>query len=96
IRLAEAYLFQEKWADAIAAASEALNLARESQQFAVEGEAWRVLGRIAEKTVAPVPVGSSQHEAASCLAESKRLFLAGGQDDKAADVTQHLSNLAAE
>jgi predicted ATPase len=96
IRLAEAYLFQEKWAAAIAAASEALSLARKSQQFAVEGEAWRVLGRVAEKTAAPVPVGSSQHDAASCLAESKRVFLAGGHKDKAAEVTQHLSNLTTE
>ncbi|UCG22855.1 MAG: AAA family ATPase [Chloroflexota bacterium] len=96
IRLAEAYLFQEKWADAIAAAIEALSLARKTEQFDVEGEAWQVMGRIAEKTAAPVPVGSGQHDAASCLAESKRLFLAGGHEDKAAEVTRHLSNLAAE
>ena len=96
IHLAEVYLCQEEWTEAVTAGQEALRLAQEQHQLVVEGEAWRVLGRIAEKTAAPVAVGSSQHDAASCLAESKRLFLAGGHEDKAAEIMQHLADLTAK
>ena len=96
IHLAEATLFQEKWTEAITAGQEALRLAQESQQFSVEGEAWCVLGRIAEKTAVPIPIGSTQHDAASCLAESKQAFLVNGDKDKAAEIAQQLAKTTEE
>jgi DNA-binding SARP family transcriptional activator/predicted ATPase len=96
VQLAEACLFQEKWAEAVTTGQEALRLAQESQQLIAEGEAWYVLGRIAEKTAAPISVDSTQYNAAACLAEGERVFLAGGNKEKAAEIAQHLSKLATE
>ncbi|MCA1635593.1 MAG: tetratricopeptide repeat protein [Acidobacteria bacterium] len=72
--LAEALLGQGQLAESLEAAVHALELGRRIENQEHIGEAWRVLGLIASRTSAPVPVGEQTYDAASCFDESLRLF----------------------
>jgi serine/threonine protein kinase/predicted ATPase len=72
--LAEALLGQDRVDEAREAVLRALELGREFENYEHIAEGWRVLGRVASHTSAPVEVEGNARDAASCFEESLVIF----------------------
>ena len=79
LNLTEAYLAQGQWADAEDTGKTALRLAQESRRHTVVGEAWRILGKIAERMAVPILIGATSYDAAACRAQSRHVFAASDE-----------------
>lgn len=82
--LAEACLGQGKTDQALTAAHRALALGQEMGQQMFLGAIWRVLGRLAAGSSAPIVIGDDAYDAAACFAQSLRIFAHMGAEGERA------------
>ena len=82
--LAEACLGQEKVAEALTAAQQALALGQEAKAQDLIGGAWCALGMAAAQLAHPIATGDKTYNATDCFAESLRVFTEmGAQGERA-------------
>jgi len=72
--LAESLCGQGKTDDALDAARTALELGLKTENQDYIGSAWRALGLVASRAGEPVSVGGTAYDAATCFAESLRVY----------------------
>jgi tetratricopeptide (TPR) repeat protein len=82
--LAEACLGQGDTEAALAAARRALELAQDHAHREHIGAAWRVLGLVAARLPAPLPLGPRLYNAPACFSESLRIFTEMGAEGEQA------------
>ena len=88
--LSEALLGQEKTAEALDAAQQALTLGQEMESQEDMGLAWRSLGRVAAASGKPISIQTSGKDAdrtftvEDCFAESERIFIEIEREDERA------------
>jgi class 3 adenylate cyclase/tetratricopeptide (TPR) repeat protein len=82
--LAEACLGQGHTEAALAAARRALDLAQDQAHREHIGAAWRVLGLVAARLPAPLPLGPRLYNAPACFSESLRIFTEMGAEGEQA------------
>jgi predicted ATPase/class 3 adenylate cyclase len=78
--LAESLCGQGKTGDALEAARTALELGLKTENQDYIGSAWRALGLIASRQGKTISAGGSEHDAASCFAESLRVYAEMGAE----------------
>jgi tetratricopeptide (TPR) repeat protein len=78
--LAESLCWQGKTGDALEAARTALKLGLKTENRDYIGSAWRALGLVASRPGKTIGVGGSEHGAASCFAESLRVYTEMGAE----------------
>jgi tetratricopeptide (TPR) repeat protein len=78
--LAESLCGQGKTGDALEAARAALELGLKTENRDYIGSAWRALGLVASRRGKTISAGGSGHDAASCFAESLRVYTEMGAE----------------
>jgi predicted ATPase/class 3 adenylate cyclase len=97
--LAQAYLGQEKFSDALAAAIQSLEIARKTESLEDVGVAWRTLGQIAAHTGEPVnlhnlaDIQQTIWHAEDCFQESNSIFTEIAREEERARTLKEWAKL---